>query len=80
MKIGSPQIQTFYGMATCARAASGFLVITSEFTPAAQASARETDIELISGERIAACYREAEPELRRQAELRLQRDEQWRQE
>jgi len=56
------------------------LVTTSEFTPAAQASARETGIELISGERIAACYREAEPELRRQAELRLQRDEQWRQE
>ena len=82
-KVGSPEIQHFFGMAARHRAARGIFVTTSSFTEPARQLARDCDIELVSGGEIADFYRAVDAELRaedeRQREEALQRAAEERQ-
>ncbi|MEZ4529954.1 MAG: restriction endonuclease [Thermomicrobiales bacterium] len=74
-KIGSPEIQTFFGMTARARAARGIFVTSSTFTGPARRLAYELDIDLVDGSQIGAFYREKirREEAERQRQLELQR-------
>lgn len=69
-KIGSPEIQTFFGMTARARAARGVFITASTFTDPAKRLAYELDIDLIDGSQIGEFYRE---KIRRQQEANRQR-------
>ncbi len=65
-KVGSPAIQTFFGMLAHHGAERGIFVTTSDYTPAARKLAGERDIELIDGQRIGSYYAQVLEDLRRQ--------------
>ncbi len=82
-KIGSPEIQTFFGMAAHHGASRGIFITSSNFTEPAKRLARERDIELITGAQIQGFFdaqlkrRKAEEEAQRAAQeaRRRQREE-----
>lgn len=72
-KIGSPEIQHFYGMVVRRNATRGIFVTTSDYTQPARRLAHETDIELIDGAQIGVYFAELERQ-KREAELARQRE------